>query len=55
MLPVVDEANRCMGVISASDLLGLAQERGENLEAIDAAEDLTRSAVISSLRYVSRT
>lgn len=48
-LPVVDEANRCVGVISASDLLGLAQERGEDLEAIHAAEGLSRELLIEHL------
>lgn len=48
-LPVVDEANRCVGVISSSDLLGVAQERGEDLEAINAAEGLTRELLIEHL------
>jgi len=48
-LPVVDEANRCRGVISASDLLGLAQERGEDLEAINAAEGLSRELLVEHL------
>lgn len=48
-LPVVNEANRCVGVISASDLLGLAQERGEDLEAIHAAEGLTRELLVEHL------
>lgn len=48
-LPVVDEANRCVGVISASDLLGLAQERGEDFEAFHAAEGLTRELLIEHL------
>lgn len=48
-LPVVDEANRCVGVISASDLLGLAQERGDDLEALNAAEGLTRELLVEHL------
>jgi CBS domain-containing protein len=48
-LPVVDDANRCVGVISAIDLLGLAQERGEDLEALNAAEGLTRELLIEHL------
>lgn len=48
-LPVVDDANRCVGVISASDLLGLAQERGEDLEAFNAVEGLTRELLIEHL------
>jgi CBS domain-containing protein len=48
-LPVVDDANRCVGVISATDLLGLAQERGEDLEAFNAAEGLSRELLIEHL------
>jgi CBS domain-containing membrane protein len=48
-LPVVDEANRCVGVISSTDLLGLAQERGEEFEAFYAAEGLTRELLIEHL------
>jgi len=48
-LPVVDEANRCVGVVSASDLLGLAQERGEDLEAFNAAEGPRRELLIEHL------
>jgi CBS domain-containing protein len=48
-LPVVNDANRCVGMISASDVLGLAQERGEDLEAIHAAEGLTRVLLIEHL------
>lgn len=48
-LPVVNDANRCVGVISATDLLGLAQERGEDLEAINAAEGLSRELLIEHL------
>jgi CBS domain-containing membrane protein len=48
-LPVVDESNRCVGVISASDLLGVSQERGEDLEAINAAEGLTRELLVEHL------
>lgn len=48
-VPVVDEANRCVGVISASDLLGLAQERGEDIEALHASEGLTRELLVEHL------
>lgn len=48
-LPVVDEANRCVGVISTIDLLGLAQERGEDFEAFNAAEGLSRELLIEHL------
>ena len=48
-LPVVDEANRCVGVISATDLLGFAQERGEDFESFYAAEGLSRELLIEHL------
>ena len=48
-LPVVDEANHCVGVISAIDLLGLAQERGEDFEAFSVAEGLSRELLIEHL------
>lgn len=48
-LPVVNDAHRCLGVISATDLLGLAQERGEDLEAFNAAEGLSRELLIEHL------
>jgi CBS domain-containing protein len=48
-LPVVDAANRCVGVISASDMLSLAQERGEDIESLNAAEGLTRELLVEHL------
>lgn len=48
-LPVVDASNRCVGVIAASDLIGLAQERGADLEAINSTEGLTRELLIEHL------
>ena len=45
-LPVVDEANRCVGVISAADVVSLAQERGEDMEAMSAADGLRRELLI---------
>lgn len=48
-LPVVDAANRCVGVISASDMLSLAQERGDDIESLNAAEGLTRELLIEHL------
>jgi CBS domain-containing protein len=48
-LPVVDETNRCVGVLSATELLGLAQERGEDLESFYVAEGLSRELLIEHL------
>ena len=41
-LPVVDGHDRCVGVISATDLLQLAQQLGGELEALEQAEGLSR-------------
>jgi CBS domain-containing protein len=41
-LPVVDRHERCVGVISATDLLQLAQQLGGELDALDHAEGLSR-------------
>ena len=53
-LPVVDGANRCVGVISATDLLGLAQERGDDLVGVSLADRLgcARRALAARLRAV---
>ena len=45
----MNEANRCVGVISATDLIGLAQERGEDLANLHAAEGLTREVLLEHL------
>jgi CBS domain-containing protein len=41
-LPVVDHNDRCVGVISATDLLQLAQQLGGELDALYQAEGLSR-------------
>jgi CBS domain-containing protein len=41
-LPVVDRNDRCVGVISATDLLQLANQLGGELEALEHAEGLSR-------------
>jgi CBS domain-containing protein len=41
-LPAVDRHDHCVGVISATDLLRIAQELGGELEALDQAEGLSR-------------
>jgi CBS domain-containing protein len=41
-LPVVDNHDRCVGMISATDLLQLAQQLGGELEALHDAEGLSR-------------
>jgi CBS domain-containing protein len=51
-LPVVDTGNRCVGVISTSDVLALAQERGEDIEALAVAEGLARELLVEHLERV---
>jgi CBS domain-containing protein len=48
-LPVVDRNDRCVGVISATDLLQLAQQLGGELEALDHAEGLSRTLLEQQL------
>lgn len=48
-LPVVDAHERCVGVISATDLLHLAQQLGGELEALHQAEGLSRELLEAQL------
>jgi len=48
-LPVVDAHDRCVGVISATDLLHLAQQLGGELEALHQAEGLSRELLEEQL------
>jgi len=48
-LPVVDAHERCVGVISATDLLHLAQHLGSELEALHQAEGLSRELLEEQL------
>jgi CBS domain-containing protein len=48
-LPVVDGHERCVGVISATDLLHLAQQLGGELEALHQAEGLSRELLEEQL------
>ena len=47
--PVVDAHERCVGVISATDLLHLAQQLGGELEALHQAEGLSRELLEEQL------
>jgi CBS domain-containing protein len=49
-LPVVDRHEHCMGVISATDLLQLAQQLGGELEALDHAQGLSRELLEQQLQ-----
>jgi CBS domain-containing protein len=48
-LPVIDRHDRCVGVISATDLLQLAQQLGGELEALDRSEGLSRKLLEEQL------
>jgi len=48
-LPVVDAHDRCVGVLSATDLLHLAQQLGGELEALHQAEGLSRELLEEQL------
>lgn len=48
-LPVVDGHERCVGMISATDLLRLAQKLGGELEALHQAEGLSRELLEEQL------
>lgn len=48
-LPVVDGHERCVGVISATDLLHLAQQLGGELEALHQAQGLSRELLEEQL------
>ena len=45
-LPVVDEADRCRGILSASDILTLAEERGARIEQMATTDGLARELLL---------
>jgi CBS domain-containing protein len=45
-LPVVDDANRCLGMLSASDILTLAEERGADIERMSITEGIERELLL---------
>lgn len=50
-LPVVDANERCLGVISATDLLGLARDLGEDLNALAQLGGLARNLLVEKLTH----
>lgn len=48
-LPVVDARDRCVGVVSATDLLGLARDLGEELSGIGQLEGMARELFVEKL------
>ena len=50
-LPVVDGHDRCVGVISSTDLLQMALQLGGELEALNTAEGLAHELLIEKLEH----
>jgi len=50
-LPVVDGHERCVGVLSATDLLQLALQLGGELEALNSAEGLDHELLLEKLEH----
>lgn len=50
-LPVVDVHDRCVGVVSATDLLQLAQQLGGELEALNTSEGVEHEMLIEKLEH----
>jgi CBS domain-containing protein len=45
-LPVVDDANRCLGIVSASDILTLAEERGADIKRMSVTEGIEQELLL---------
>jgi CBS domain-containing protein len=54
-LPVVDGHDRCVGVLSATDLLELAEELGSELEALGATEGLDHELLLEKIEHTGFT
>lgn len=50
-LPVVDGHERCVGVLSGTDLLQLALQLGGDLEALNSSEGLDHELLIEKLEH----
>jgi CBS domain-containing protein len=50
-LPVVDGHDRCVGVISGTDLLQLALQLGGELEALNTSEGLAHELLLEKLEH----
>lgn len=48
-LPVTDGRERCLGMISATDLLGLTKDLGDDLDALSHIGGLARSLLVEKL------
>jgi CBS domain-containing protein len=54
-LPVVDGQERCVGVLSANDLLELAEELGNELEALGTTEGLDHEMLLEKIEHTGFT
>lgn len=50
-LPVLDGHERCVGVVSATDLLELAEQLGSELEALHLSEGLAHELLVEKLEH----
>jgi CBS domain-containing protein len=50
-LPVIDGHDRCVGVLSATDLLEMAQELGGEIEALSSSEGLDHTLLIEKIEH----
>jgi CBS domain-containing protein len=54
-LPVVDGLDRCVGVLSANDLLEVAEELGSELEALGTTEGLDHELLLEKIEHTGFT
>lgn len=54
-LPVVDGHDRCVGVLSATDILALAEELGAEIESLGASEGLDHALLIERIEHSAFT
>jgi len=50
-LPVIDARHRCVGVISVTDLLGVAKDLSDELNALSEAGGLDHEALVAKLEH----
>ncbi|MBI3463352.1 MAG: CBS domain-containing protein [Planctomycetes bacterium] len=50
-LPVIDAHNRCVGMLSGTDLLQLALQLGGELEALNTSEGLAHELLLEKLEH----
>jgi CBS domain-containing protein len=50
-LPVIDARKRCVGVLSVTDLLGVAKDLSDELNALSEAGGLDHAALVAKLEH----